>query len=227
MKPRALITAWDKTGIEALGHGLVDLGYELVSTGGTALAFRNASIPVIDVSEVTQFPEMLDGRVKVLHPAIQAPLLSKDTDAHNAVLTEYGWSRIEIVVCNLYPFSDVIAKPDCTYEKANENIDIGGPTAIRAACKGNRLVVVDPSHYEMLLQALADPLSARYQMARLALMLTKSMGLSAKIQGMEDPAEVMRCLRSLLKTVVFRYTSGYDTAVYEYEKDQLLALGGE
>ncbi|MCL4499740.1 MAG: hypothetical protein M1335_05815, partial [Chloroflexi bacterium] len=140
---RALISVSDKRGIVDLARGLNGMGVELISTGGTAKAIAEADIPVREVASVTKFPEMLDGRVKTLHPVIAAGILAKrDKDEHMFQLKEYGIEPIDLIVVNLYPFEATIAKPNVTLEEAIENIDIGGPTMIRAAAKNCKAVAV-------------------------------------------------------------------------------------
>ena len=224
MKKRALLTVSDKRAIAPFALSLQELGYEIVSTGGTADSLRKGGVErVLDVSEVTGFPEMLDGRVKILHPAIQAPILSEDTIKHNAVLDSYGWSRFEVVACNLYPFSQKIAEPGCTYAEANENIDIGGPTAIRAGCKGDRYVVVNYLYYETVVKALKDPLSASKGIAQMAHEITGSWIYAEIIEAKKDPSEILRYLRWLLKIAVFKHTAVYENAIYSYELNTMIA----
>ena len=152
---RALLSVSDKTGLVELARGLHALGTELLSTGGTARSLRDAGLPVRDVSEVTGFPEIMDGRVKTLHPKIHGGLLGREgTD--DAVMAEHGIAPIDLLVVNLYPFAQTVAKPDCRYDDAIENIDIGGPAMLRAAAKNHARtsVVVDPADYDALLEAL-------------------------------------------------------------------------
>jgi phosphoribosylaminoimidazolecarboxamide formyltransferase/IMP cyclohydrolase len=154
---RALLSVSDKTGLLPLARALADHGTELLSTGGTAKALREAGIPVRDVSEVTGFPEIMDGRVKTLHPAIHGGLLGR-AGTDDAVMAQHGIGAIDLLVVNLYPFAATVAKADCSYADAIENIDIGGPAMLRAAAKNHArvAVVVDPSDYDALLAALAD-----------------------------------------------------------------------
>ena len=154
---RALLSVSDKTGVIDLARALAALGIDLLSTGGTANALREAGIAVRDVSEVTGFPEIMDGRVKTLHPAIHGGLLGR-VGTDDAVMAEHGIAPIDLLVVNLYPFAATIAKPDCRYDDAIENIDIGGPAMLRAAAKNHARVsvVVDPGDYAGLLAALAD-----------------------------------------------------------------------
>jgi phosphoribosylaminoimidazolecarboxamide formyltransferase/IMP cyclohydrolase len=156
---RALLAVYDKTGLVELGAGLVELGWGLIATGGTEKALRDAGLPVISVADVTNFPEMLDGRVKTLHPAVHAGLLARRSDPrHRRELDEHGIAGIDLVACNLYPFEATVSKNGATLEDALENVDIGGPTMLRAASKNFPEVVVlsDPSDYEPALSALRD-----------------------------------------------------------------------
>ncbi|MEW6516633.1 MAG: bifunctional phosphoribosylaminoimidazolecarboxamide formyltransferase/IMP cyclohydrolase [candidate division FCPU426 bacterium] len=151
---RALISVSDKTGIVELGQGLVRHGVEILSTGGTAKALKEAGVKVKDVSEVTGFPEMMDGRVKTLHPKIHGGLLAlRDNPDHMRQLKEQHIEPIDMVVVNLYPFARTVAKPGVHLEEAIENIDIGGPSMIRSASKNYRsvAVVVNPARYAALL----------------------------------------------------------------------------
>src|SRR5689334_24555452 len=126
--PRALLSVSDKTGLLDLARGLHEHHWELVSTGGTARALREANIPVRDVADVTQFPEMLDGRVKTLHPAVHGGLLARrDLPEHMSAIAEHGIAPIDLVVVNLYPFRQTAAKEDATPDQVIEQIDIGGP----------------------------------------------------------------------------------------------------
>jgi phosphoribosylaminoimidazolecarboxamide formyltransferase/IMP cyclohydrolase len=154
---RALLSVSDKRGILELGRGLRDLGVELLSTGGTARALTEGGIPVREVAHVTGFPEMLDGRVKTLHPRIHGGILARrDKEAHLRQLGEHGIEPIDLVAVNLYPFESTVARVDCTVEDAVENIDIGGPCLIRAAAKNHWgvVVVVDPDDYPLVLSEL-------------------------------------------------------------------------
>ena len=136
---RALLSVWDKTGIAAFGKELADRGWEVLSTGGTARALAAAGIPVTEVSTTTGHPEMMDGRVKTLHPAIHAGLLARrDRPGDMAELAGQGYAPIDLVAVNLYPFRETVASPDVTLGVAMENVDIGGPTMIRAAAKNHR-----------------------------------------------------------------------------------------
>ncbi len=163
---RALLSVTDKTGIAAFAEGLHELGIELISTGGTASLIRNAGIPVRDVSEVTGFPEMLDGRVKTIHPVVAAGILAiRSNSEHMAAIQTHGIGLIDMVVVNLYDFAKVAARKDAPLEELIENIDIGGPTMIRAAAKNYQdiAVVVSPSDYESILSELR---ASEHQLSR-------------------------------------------------------------
>jgi phosphoribosylaminoimidazolecarboxamide formyltransferase/IMP cyclohydrolase len=158
MKRRALISVSDKTGIVAFAQGLAELDFELISTGGTYKTLDEANIPVKYVSEITGFPEVLDGRVKTLHPLIHGGILARDCVEHREQMKQNGISFIDLVVVNLYPFRETIAKPGVSFEEAIENIDVGGPTMVRAAAKnhGRVTVVVNPDSYESILSVLRE-----------------------------------------------------------------------
>jgi phosphoribosylaminoimidazolecarboxamide formyltransferase/IMP cyclohydrolase len=154
---RALISVSDKTGVVDFARGLSELGVELLSTGGTASAIREAGLEVTDVAVFTGQDEILGGRVKTLHPRLHAALLAKrDSEEHMATLEREGIEPIDLVCVNLYPFSQTVARPDVTEEEAVENIDIGGPTMIRAAAKNHRsvAVIVKPESYDAVLAEL-------------------------------------------------------------------------
>jgi len=154
---QALISVYDKIGLEEFARGLSELGIKIISTGGTAKFLRKRGIPVEEISEVTKFPEILGGRVKTLHPAIHAGILARrDNAADMETLAEHRISTIDLVVVNLYPFWEAVAKPGVTLEEALENIDIGGQTLLRAAAKNFRAVgvVVNPDRYENVLSEL-------------------------------------------------------------------------
>jgi len=185
---RALISVSDKRGIVEFAGGLVELGWELVSTGGTAATLRKADIPVTTVDRVTGFPEILDGRVKTLHPAIHAGLLARpNIEGHRVELEAHGIARFHLVAVNLYPFLATIAAPSATLEDAIENIDIGGPSMLRSAAKNfeHVIAVVDPMDYNSVLRLLREG---------------------------DIPLE----LRQSLAAKVFGHTAEYDTAVAGY-----------
>src|SRR6476646_1487420 len=152
---RALLSVSDKTGVVELARQLAALNVELLSTGGTAKTLREAGIPVRDVSEVTGFPEIMDGRVKTLHQKIHGGLLGR-AGTDDAVMAEHGIAPIDLLVVNLYPFAATVAKPDCSYDDAVENIDIGCPAMLRAAAKNHARVsvVVNPADYAELIEAM-------------------------------------------------------------------------
>jgi phosphoribosylaminoimidazolecarboxamide formyltransferase/IMP cyclohydrolase len=154
---RVLLSVTDKNGLTDFARGLAAHGAQLISTGGTARLLRDAAIPVTDVSEVTRFPEMMDGRVKTIHPNIAAGILAmREKPEHMRALTEHGIAPIDMVVVNLYRFEDVAAKAGATLEELIENIDIGGPTMIRAAAKNYQdvAVVTSPADYAPILEEL-------------------------------------------------------------------------
>jgi phosphoribosylaminoimidazolecarboxamide formyltransferase/IMP cyclohydrolase len=165
---RALLSVSDKTGLIDFARQLKALAFEILSTGGSAAVLREAGIDVTDVSSVTGFPEVMDGRVKTLHPAIHGGLLARrGTDDH--VMNEHGIGWIDVLAVNLYPFEATIARSECTLDDAIENIDIGGPAMLRAAAKNHArvLVVVDPSDYERVVDGLTsdEPAALREQLA--------------------------------------------------------------
>jgi phosphoribosylaminoimidazolecarboxamide formyltransferase/IMP cyclohydrolase len=154
---RALISVSDKTGVVEFARGLIALEVEILSTGGTASLLRSSGVNVLDVAEVTGFPEMMDGRVKTLHPKVHGALLGlRDKEEHAAAMAEHGITPIDLLCVNLYPFEQTIAKADCTFEDAIENIDIGGPAMVRSASKNFRsvAVVTSPRRYGEILDKL-------------------------------------------------------------------------
>ncbi len=155
--PRALLSVSDKTGLAAFARGLRDRGFELVSTGGTARTLAEAGLPVVNVSDVTGFPEMMDGRVKTLHPLVHGGILARRGRPDDVEAAKrHGIGLIDLVVVNLYPFEQTAARPEVTFDELIEQIDIGGPSLVRAAAKNFRdvLVVVDPGDYGEVLRAL-------------------------------------------------------------------------
>ncbi len=188
-KKRALISVSDKNGISDFAKELVSLGFEIISTGGTKKALQEQGIPVLGVSDVTGFPEILEGRVKTLNPFIHGGLLAKhDDDQHQKQLEEHNIDPIQIVCVNLYPFQQTIEKPDVTAEDAIENIDIGGPAMLRASAKNHQYVtvVVDPVDYTNVIEEL-------------------------KADG-QTTLETRRKLAAK----VFRHTAAYDALIAEY-----------
>jgi len=187
---RAIVSVHDKTGVVDLGRRLAALGVELLSTGGTAALLREAGVPVREVADVTGFPEMMDGRVKTLHPKIHGGILARrDVPAHLEALDRHGIPPIDLVVVALYPFEATIAKPGVTRAEAVEQIDIGGPTMIRAAAKNHDAVAVvtDPSQYA---------------------------GVLAELEGTGGVLSREICAR--LAAAAFRRTSRYDAAITAY-----------
>src|ERR1044071_1906283 len=147
---RALLSVSDKTGLVPFAQTLATAGVELISTGGTARALRDAGLAVKDISEHTGFPEMLDGRVKTLHPKVHGGLLYiRGNDAHEAAVRAHDIQPIDLVVVNLYPFEQTVAKPNVSLHDAIDNIDIGGPSMLRSAAKNHEsvTVIVDPADY--------------------------------------------------------------------------------
>jgi phosphoribosylaminoimidazolecarboxamide formyltransferase/IMP cyclohydrolase len=187
---RALISVSDKEGIAEFAKGLHDLGVEILSTGGTAKLLKENGVPVTLVSDYTKFPEMLNGRVKTLHPAVHGGILAmRDNEKHMAQLKEHGITPIDMVVVNLYPFEQTIKKKDVSVEEAVENIDIGGPTMIRSAAKNHNgvAVVVNPGRYNDVLEELR----------------TNGGGVSPKFS-------------SRLALEAFEHTAKYDSVISDY-----------
>lgn len=178
---RALISLTDKTGCAAFAGALTALGIELLSTGGTAKVLREAGLKVVEVSDFTGFPEMLDGRVKTLHPKVHGGILHQRANpAHVSQCREHDIAPIDLVVVNLYAFAEAVARPDCTLPEAIEQIDIGGPTLLRAAAKNFQdvTVIVDPTDYPLVLQELGEKghtsLQTRFILARKVFALTSA-----------------------------------------------------
>ena len=188
--PRALLSVYDKTGIVEFATALDALGFELLSTGGTARTLKEAGLDVTLVSDVTQHPEIFDGRVKSLHPAIHGPLLARLHQAADATeLTRLGYAPIRVVACNLYPFGDAAATvPPLSDDALLEMIDIGGPTMVRASAKNHRhvLITTNPARYGDVIEAL---------------------------QAVDDPASVGMLLRQSLALEAFEHTAAYDVAI--------------
>ena len=154
--PKAILSVHDKTGILEFARGLSALGWQLLASGGTAKLLRENGLPVTEVADYTQSPEILGGRVKTLHPAVHGGLLARPNEADHQQLLSLGWDFIDLVAVNLYPFEQTIAKAGVSYEEVIENIDIGGVTLIRAAAKNHERVtlVCDPGDYVEVLSAL-------------------------------------------------------------------------
>ena len=194
----ALISVSDKTGIVEFARALAALGTTILSTGGTAKLLAGAGIAVTEVAEHTGFPEMLDGRVKTLHPTIHGGLLARrDVAAHVASLEQHGIAPIDLLVVNLYPFEATVASPDCTLEEAIENIDIGGPAMVRSAAKNWRDVAVltDASQYAGVLDELkthrAVSLDTRFALAVAAFnrIANYDAAISDYLSSLSGPAE--------------------------------------
>jgi len=195
---RALLSVSDKRGVVEFARELVALGCEIVSTGGTADTLRQAGVPVLPIEQVTGFPEMMDGRVKTLHPKVHGGLLARRGHAGDrAALQQHGITPIDLVAVNLYPFRDTIARPGATFEQAIEQIDIGGPAMLRSAAKNHQdvIVVVDPDDYPVVITALK------------AGVLTP--GASPGSPGSPE-------LRRTLAAKVFAHTAAYDAAIHGY-----------
>jgi phosphoribosylaminoimidazolecarboxamide formyltransferase / IMP cyclohydrolase len=195
MPLRAILAPYDKTGLVDLARGLQALDIEMFATGNTYRVLREAGVAVRQVSDLTGFPEILDGRVKTLHPAVHGGILARrDKPEHLAELEKHGLGTIDIVVGNLYPFQETVAKPDVTLEEALENIDIGGPTMLRAAAKNFQhvLPVIDPADYNDLLDALrtaSAPLEWRRKLAVKTFqhVAVYDTAISSYLRGAEDP----------------------------------------
>ena len=193
MKKRALVSVSDKTGIVEFCKRLIACDFEIISTGGTAKALEEAGLPVIGISEITGFPECLDGRVKTLHPNVHAGLLAmRSNPEHMEQLEKLGVNTIDVVAVNLYPFKATISKPGVSFADAVENIDIGGPTMIRAAAKNYQdvAVVVDPKDYERVLSEL-------------------------------EAGEITLETKKYLQYKVFAHTAVYDSMISNYLAEQL------
>ena len=190
--PRALLSVSDKSGLVDFARALAELGWELVSTGGTARALREAGIDVVDVSAVTGFPEMMDGRVKTLHPAVHGGLLARrDVPEHMHALAEHGMSAIDLVAVNLYPFRETAARRNVAPGEVIEQIDIGGPSMLRSAAKNfaSVTVVVDPADYARVLDTF---------------------------RAQDDDLD----LRRLLAGKAFAHTASYDAAIATWFAEQ-------
>ena len=200
---RALLSVSDKRGVVEFARELAALGWEIVSTGGTAEALRQAGLAVIPIERVTGFPEMMDGRVKTLHPKVHGGLLARRAHAGDrAALAEHGIIPIDLVAVNLYPFRETVAKPGVGFEQAIEQIDIGGPSMLRSAAKNHQdvIVVVDPDDYPVVIAGLkAGELTP---------------GTPGLRPGSVSPGSLG--LRRELATKVFAHTAAYDAAIHGY-----------
>ena len=191
---RALLSVSDKTGIVELGKFLSNNGVEIISTGGTMKALREEGVPVTYVSDVTGFPEIMDGRVKTLNPKIHGAILAvRSNPEHMEALAEHNITPIDLVVVNLYPFRETIAKPGVTEAEAIENIDIGGPAMVRASAKNFKdvVIVTYPRRYAQLMEML------------------------------DKNGDVDQHTRKELAFEAFSHTAEYDTMISEYLKKQL------
>lgn len=191
---RALLSVSDKTGIVELGKFLSNNGVEIISTGGTMKALREAGVPVTYVSDVTGFPEIMDGRVKTLNPKIHGAILAvRSNPEHMEALAEHNITPIDLVVVNLYPFRETIAKPGVTEAEAIENIDIGGPAMVRASAKNFKdvVIVTYPRRYAQLMEIL------------------------------DKDGDIDQHTRKELAFEAFSHTAEYDTMISEYLKKQL------
>ena len=194
MTKRALISVSDKAGILEFAQELKKLGWDIISTGGTKVALDKAGVDTIAIDDVTGFPEMMDGRVKTLHPNIHGGLLARrDLDSHLQAAKDNHIELIDLVVVNLYPFKETILKPDVTYADAVENIDIGGPAMVRASAKNFKdvVIVTYPSRYAGLMEMLAKE------------------------------GDVDARTRKELALEAFTHTAEYDAMISEYLKKQL------
>ncbi len=191
---RALISVFDKEGIVDFAKELHQMGWEIISTGGTASALEQANVPVMDISDLTQFPECFDGRVKTLHPNVEGGILAvRDNEKHQQQMSQLGIDPIDIVVCNLYPFKETILNKTSTHEQIIENIDIGGPTMLRAAAKNYKFVnvITDPADYSQVIEEL-------------------------KVKG-----ETTHETKEYLAAKVFEHTAHYDALISGYFNEKL------
>ena len=188
MTKRALLSVANKAGITAFGQALVDLGYELLSTGGTSKALELAGLPVTQVSQVTGFPEMMDGRVKTLHPNIHGGILARPITEHLKQAEALGIELIDLVAVNLYPFEETIRQEGIQHDEAVEEIDIGGPAMVRSAAKNHErvTVLVDPEDYPAIVDIL------------------------------KETGNVPADKRAALAAKAFRHTAAYDACIANY-----------
>ena len=185
----ALLSVSDKSGLAEFAQGLAKLGVKILSTGGTAKALREGGVEVQDVSDYTGFPEIMNGRVKTLHPKIYGGLLGlRSNPEHMQAMADHDIDPIDLVAVNLYPFEQTVAKPDCTLEDAIENIDIGGPCMVRASAKNHAevAIVVNPAQYASILEAL------------------------------ETDGDISQAKRRELAIEAYQMTSSYDAAIVDY-----------
>jgi len=192
---RAIISVTDKTGVVDFARSLSGFGVQILSTGGTAKAMRDGGVKVTDISEYTGFPEMLDGRVKTLHPKVHGGLLGmRDNPEHVKTMAEHGIKNIDMLVVNLYQFEKTVAKQGVTLDEAIENIDIGGPAMLRSSAKNFKdvTVIVDPSDYGPILREMGENkgatlLKTRFRLAKKVFKLTHNYdgAISRYLEGVE------------------------------------------
>ncbi len=192
---RAIISVTDKTGVVDFARSLAGFGVQILSTGGTAKAMRDGGVNVTDISEYTGFPEMLDGRVKTLHPKVHGGLLGmRSNPEHVNTMEKHGIKNIDMLVVNLYQFEKTVAKQGVTLDEAIENIDIGGPAMLRSSAKNFRdvTVIVDPSDYNKILKEMKETggatlLKTRFRLAKKVFKLTHNYdgAISRYLEGME------------------------------------------
>ena len=227
--PTALLSVWDKTGMIELGHALHQTGWELIASGGTARALAEAGLPVLAVADITGEPEMLDGRVKTLHPAIHAGLLARDTEADRAALAARGWTPIDLVAVNLYPFEFIVQQPGTTLEEAIEMIDIGGVALLRAAAKNFHRVTVlsDPADYPGALEQ-APVLNFRRQMAHKAFRQTANydQAIEAYLSDPEDRREGLPLTLFPVQKLRYGENPHQEGTLFNFQPEGA-ALGGE
>lgn len=192
---RAIFSVTDKAGVTEFANAVSQMGVEVISTGGTARILRENGIPVTDISDYTGFPEILDGRVKTLHPKVHGGLLGRrDNPEHVTTMTAQGIKNIDMVVVNLYQFENTVAKPDVTLEEAIENIDIGGPSMLRSSAKNfhDVTVIIDPADYGAVLKEMKETggettLKTRFRLAKKVFRLTHAYdgAISQYLEGVE------------------------------------------
>ena len=217
---RVLISVYDKTNLLEIANALAQRGVEILSTGGTARHLRDAGIDILDVSDYTGFPEMLDGRVKTLHPKIHGGLLAdRDNAEHNTQADAHNITPIDMVICNLYPFEATVAKPDVTLPEAIENIDIGGPTMIRAAAKNYRHVAVltESSQYPQIIADLDEndgclSEERRFELAKAAFAHTAHYDTAIAAYLASNDSPLIRGVRGVDKADLIRGVRGVDKA---------------
>jgi len=228
---RALLSVSDKQGIVEFGKALSERGWELVSTGGTARTLRDGGLTVTSVSDVTAHPEMMDGRVKTLHPAVHAGLLARRDRADDmAALEQHGYAPIDLVAVNLYPFRETVAAGDVPVPEAMEQVDIGGPTMVRAAAKSHRdvLVVVDPNDYAEVLAGLegdSGPLRRKLAAKAFSHVSAYDAAVSAYLGAEQDETLPEHLVQSLTRIQTLRYGENPDqrAAFYGFDRPSGLA----